>query len=101
MSERVRTRVFMSGKNQHVTIPLALRLRSSMVSIRRDPKSGDVILSEVPDLDEIFAALDAANIPADFLDTADRDRRPPEDRPALDDLFTDNADTHADTAERL
>jgi hypothetical protein len=58
-----------------------------MVSIRRDPKSGEIILSELPDVDEIFAALDAAKIPADFLSDADRDRRPPEDRPALDGLF--------------
>jgi hypothetical protein len=71
-----------------------------MVSIRRDPKSGDVILSEAPNVDEIFAALDAAKIPADFLSDADRDRRPPQDRPALDDLFDDDADTGTHTQER-
>jgi hypothetical protein len=72
-----------------------------MVSIRRDPKSGDVILSEVPNIDEIFAALDAAKIPADFLSDADRDRRPPQDRQALDDLFDDDADTGTHTQERV
>lgn len=72
-----------------------------MVSIRRDPTSGDVILSEVPNVDEIFAALDAAKIPADFLSEADRDRRPPEDHPALSNLFDDDADTEVHTQERV
>lgn len=61
-----RTRVFMSGRSQHVTIPKEFRFRTSTVSIRRDPNSGDVILSEVPSIDEVFAALDAAKIPEDF-----------------------------------
>jgi Uma2 family endonuclease len=33
---------------------------------------------------EVFAALDAANIPEDFLSEGEHDRRPPEARPALD-----------------
>ena len=35
------------------------------------------------DIEEVFAALDAAKFPEDFLSEADRDRRPPEDRPEL------------------
>jgi hypothetical protein len=35
-------------------------------------------------VDEVFAALDAAKFPDDFLSDADRDRRPLEDRPELD-----------------
>jgi antitoxin VapB len=84
-----RTRVFMSGRSQHVTIPRDFRFRSAMVSIRRDPKSGDVILSEVPNVDEIFAALDAAKIPEDFMSGDDRDRSPAVDRPSIEDLFED------------
>jgi antitoxin VapB len=87
MPQASRARVFMSGRSQHVTIPREFRFRSPVVSIRRDPETGDVILSEVPDLDEVFAALDAAGIPEDFLREADRDRRPPEDRPELSGLF--------------
>jgi antitoxin VapB len=84
----------MSGRSQHVTIPREFRFRSSVVSIRRDPSSGDVILSEVPSLDEVFSALDAAKIPEDFLMTdADRERRPPADRPELDALFEDETGT--------
>ena len=51
MANTSKARVFMSGRSQHVTIPVDFRFRSSEVSIRRDPKSGDVILSEVPTLD--------------------------------------------------
>jgi antitoxin VapB len=66
----------MSGRSQHVTIPAAFRFRSSTVSIRRDARSGDVILSEIPPLAEVFAALDAALLPAAFLSESDRDPRP-------------------------
>lgn len=78
----------MSGRSQHVTIPAEYRFRSSEVSIRRDPRTGDIILSEGPgSWSEIFAALDAAHVPDDFLSEAERDRRPPVKRPALDELF--------------
>ena len=78
MAQGARARVFMSGRSQHVTIPREFRFRSSVVSIRRDPQSGDVILTEVPSLDDVFAALDAAKLPEDFMSDADRDRRLPE-----------------------
>jgi antitoxin VapB len=93
MAQAARARVFMSGRSQHVTIPREFRFRSSVVSIRRDPQSGDVILTEVPSLDDVFAALDAAKLPEDFMSDADRDRRPPENRPALDHLLDDEADS--------
>ncbi len=93
MANTARARVFMSGRSQHVTIPREFRFRSSEVAIRRDPKSGDIILSEVPNLDEVFAALDSVKLPEDFMSDADRDRRPPEDRPELDHLFDDVSDT--------
>ena len=93
MAEATRARVFMSGRSQHVTIPREFRFRSSVVSIRRDPASGDVILSEAPSLDDVFAALDAARIPKDFMSDKDRDGRPPQDRPELDSLFADETAT--------
>lgn len=49
---------------------------------------GDAVLSEVPPLAEVFAALDGAKIPHDFLLTeADRDRRPAQERPELDKML--------------
>ena len=91
MAQAARARVFMSGRSQHVTIPREFRFRSSVVSIRRDPRSGDVILTEVPSLDDVFAALDAAKLPDDFMSDADRDRQSPENRPSIDHLFDDEA----------
>ncbi|RXS94442.1 antitoxin [Silvibacterium dinghuense] len=83
MSQTAKARVFMNGRSQHVTIPAEFRFRSAQVTVRRDPASGDLILSEVPDIQEVFAALDAAKIPADFLCDEDRDRQPAPEREAL------------------
>jgi len=76
-----------------VTIPAEYRFRSSEVLIRRDQQTGDVILSEGPgSWSDVFAALDAAQVPEDFLSEAERDRRPPAPRPALDQLFNVESD---------
>lgn len=82
-------RVFMSGRSQHVTIPANFRFRSSEVTVRRDAESGDVILSELLPLPEVFAALDAEPFPEGFLSDADRDHRSPQSRPALDALLNE------------
>jgi antitoxin VapB len=87
MANTARARVFMSGRSQHVTIPAEYRFRSSQVSIRRNEQTGEVILAEIPNLEEVFAALDAADLPEDFMNPADRDMSPPQRRPALDALF--------------
>jgi len=52
------------------------------VFIRKDPETGDVILSRKPgSWDDLFALADSVEIPADFL--ASRDRRPPQKTPPL------------------
>lgn len=61
-----KSRVFMSGRSQRVTIPAAFRFRSSVVSIRRDAQTDDVILSGIPPLADVFAALDAAQLRPTF-----------------------------------
>ena len=99
MAKRAKARVFMSGRSQHVTIPAEYRFRSTEDSIRRDPRTGDIILSEGPgDWAEVFAALDAAHVPDDFLSEAERDRRPPARRAALEELF--DLGEQADNGER-
>jgi antitoxin VapB len=71
MAPRLKTRVFMSGRSQHVTIPAEYRFTSDEVYVRRDPQSGDLILSQAPgSWQEIYAALDSAGFPEDCL--ADR-----------------------------
>ncbi len=69
MPETTTARVFMSGRSQHVTIPAEYRFNATEVYIRRDPQSGDLILSQSPaSWDEVYAALDNAAFPAEFLD---------------------------------
>jgi antitoxin VapB len=75
-----KARVFYSGRSQAVRIPAEFRFKTNEVYVRRDPQSGDLILSESPSKTwkEIFAALDAAEFPDDFLQ--DRDTTPPQKR---------------------
>ena len=75
-----KAKVFYCGRSQAVRIPAEFRFKTNEVYIRRDPQSGALILSESPTKTwkEIFAALDAAGVPDDFL--ADRDTRPPQKR---------------------
>ena len=74
-----KARVFVSGGSQAVRIPAAYRFTTDEVYIRRDPRSGDVILSLAPGgWDGIYAALDKAGFPDDFL--ADRDQGLPQER---------------------
>jgi antitoxin VapB len=82
-----KAKVFMTGRSQAVRIPAEYRFHSPEVSIRRDPASGDIILSEGPGTwADIFAALDATGVRDGF--TVERDTRPAEERPALDAFFS-------------
>lgn len=68
MLHHAKARVFMSGRSQHVTIPAEFRFKTDEVTVRRDPKTGDLILSPAPkSLAEVYAALDAAGFPDDFM----------------------------------
>jgi hypothetical protein len=57
----------------------------------RTPVNGAIIPPEAPNITQVFAKLDAAKLPEDFMGDADRDRRVAEDRPALDHLCDDDA----------
>jgi antitoxin VapB len=77
-----RYRVFMSGRSQAVRIPAAYRFTTDEVYIRRDPQSGDLILSQAPGgWEEIYAAIDTAGFPDDFL--AERAQGLPQEREEL------------------
>lgn len=72
----------MSGRSQAVRIPAEYRFSSAEVYIRRDPQTGDVILSQAPgEWSEIYDALDRAGFPGDFL--VDRAQGPPQARDEL------------------
>ena len=69
MSQLAKARVFMSGRSQAVRIPAEFRFSSEEVYVRRDPQNGDLILSQAPATwKEVFAALDSAGFPDDFLE---------------------------------
>ena len=72
----------MSGRSQHVTIPAEYRFSAEEVFVRRDPQSGDLILSQSPGgWQEFFAAVQADPFPEDFL--ADRSQGIAESREKL------------------
>jgi antitoxin VapB len=64
-----RAKVFMNGRSQAVRLPLDFRFTTKEVYIRKDEKTGDVILSEKPrSWDDFFALADeASEEAADFL----------------------------------
>lgn len=84
MAQPEKAKVFMSGRSQAVRIPAEFRFSSDEVFIRRDPKNGNIILSQSPSsLKEIFAALDQLGVPDDFLTPEDRNQAPVQVRPEL------------------
>jgi antitoxin VapB len=64
---------FTNGRSQAVRLPAAFRFDTKAVFIRQDPKTGDVILSRKPTTwDGFFTAMQAAEVPPDFLSDAER-----------------------------
>jgi antitoxin VapB len=82
MTKAEKAKVFMNGRSQAVRIPAAYRFTANEVYIRRDPQSGNLILSETPgSWADLYSALDAAGFPDDFL--ADRAQGLPQQREEL------------------
>ena len=66
-------KLFTNGRSQAVRLPAAYRFDTKEVFIRQNPKTGDVILSRKPTTwDGFFSALQAADIPPEFLRAAER-----------------------------
>jgi antitoxin VapB len=66
-------KLFTNGRSQAVRLPAAYRFNTQEVFIRRDPATGDVILSSKPDTwDGFFATLKGAAAPVEFLDKKER-----------------------------
>ena len=80
MSEKV-AKLFPNGRSQAVRLPVSCRFEGDEVYIRRDPETGEVILSPVPNSwDGFFALRDAGVEEAkDFLlDRSDPPAQPRE-----------------------
>ena len=72
-------KLFRNGRSQAVRLPAEYRFEGSEVFVRRDPHTGDVILSRRPESwQDFFDLVDTLQIPPDFL--SDRDDRPPQRR---------------------
>jgi antitoxin VapB len=68
-------KLFITGRSQAVRLPMEYRFEGNEVYIRRDPLTGDVVLSRRPTSWEGFFALDAlTEVPADFMSEADRNQ---------------------------
>ena len=68
-------KLFMNGRSQAVRLPAEFRFDTTEVFIRRDPLTGDVILSRrPPNWDGFFAALAGVDVPAEFLSDDERNQ---------------------------
>ena len=72
-------KLFRNGRSQAIRLPVDCRFDGSEVYIRRDPETGDVILSRRPDSwEQFFDLADRLGVPDDFL--ANRNDAPPQKR---------------------
>jgi antitoxin VapB len=72
-------KLFRNGRSQAVRLPADFRFQGSEVYVRRDPATGDVILSRRPESwHDVFELLKTIDVPEDFL--ADRGDAPPQKR---------------------
>ena len=79
---RSTAKLFATGRSQALRIPKEFRFPGVEVFIRRDPVTGEVILSPKPtSWTEFFELADHTKISADFM--ADREDQPKQER----DLF--------------
>ena len=77
-------KLFQNGRSQAVRLPAEFRFPGTEVFVRRDERTGDVILSKQPSWlswDEYFRERQPQNVPDDFL--SDRGDALPEDRELL------------------
>ena len=62
-------KLFMNGRSQAVRLPVELRFEGDEVYIRKDPLTGDVILSRKPgNWNEFFTLQSTSAVPGDFMD---------------------------------
>lgn len=82
-AQRQKAKLFKTGSSQAVRLPKEFRFKGKEVYIRRDPHTGDVVLSQgsPKSLEEIFRMLDENPFPKDFL--ADREQGESEVREPL------------------
>ncbi len=76
-------KLFKKGRSQAVRLPAEFRFTGTEVAIRKDEKTGEVILSPTASTDgweDFFKRADSLTFPDDFLE---RDLQPASDRDLL------------------
>lgn len=72
-------KLFRNGRSQAVRLPSEFRFEGSEVYVRRDPTTGDVILSRRPESwKDFFEMMKGVDVPEGFL--SDRKDAPPQKR---------------------
>lgn len=75
-------KLFMNGRSQAVRLPKDYRFDCDEVYIRKDPETGDIIISKKPGTwEDFFKLMETVDVPEDFM--AERDNEIPQER----DLF--------------
>ena len=73
-------KIFRNGRSQAVRLPAEFRFVEKEVYVRRDPATGDVVLSRRPaGWEEFFRLVERLDVPQDFM--AERHDEPPQERP--------------------
>jgi antitoxin VapB len=73
-------KLFVTGRSQAVRLPREYRFEGDAVFIRRDPTTGDVVLSKRPDSWQGFIELAARTaVPEDFMADREQGRAPERD----------------------
>jgi len=72
-------KLFRNGRSQAVRLPAEFRFEGTEVFIRKDPATGDVVLSRRPDSwESFFKMADEVGVPEDFM--SDCEDPPPQKR---------------------
>ena len=65
---RHKAKLFMNGRSQAVRLPVNYRFNCQEVYIRKDPETGDIIISKKPgSWDDYFELASNIEIPEDFM----------------------------------
>jgi antitoxin VapB len=77
---RQTAKLFMNGRSQAVRLPSIYRFDCDEIYIRKDPESGDIILSRKPgSWDDFFKLMDSIKVPKDFMDDRENEISPEKD----------------------
>ena len=67
-------KLFMNGRSQAVRLPINFRFDCDEVYIRKDPQTGDVVISKKPgSWEDFFEMMESINVPDDFMAARDNE----------------------------